>query len=60
MTLNRLRQYEQLLRRLRMYVFDDPRIEQRNLIGKVKQHCMADWRERHQRIQEDRMRFYYL
>ena len=38
MTEHREQQLRTLLRRLRQRVFDDPRIEDRNLIQKVKDH----------------------
>jgi len=60
MTQYRLKQYESLLRKLRQRVFLDPRIEERHLIDKVKQHCIGNWDVRAQKHAEARMSVYFL
>lgn len=58
MTQSRLREYERLLRRLRMRVFEDDRIGP--IIDKVKAHCAADWQARvdgHKAAANERLAF---
>ena len=43
MTEYRKAQYQKLVRRLRQRVFDDPRIDERNLISKVKAHMGIEY-----------------